>query len=350
MSAVPLSPAALQSRLATFPRTKLAFLPTPLEACTRLSRELGGPDIFIKRDDMTGLAFGGNKTRQLEFVFGEVLASGADTVVAGAYTQSNWCRQIAAAARKYGLEPVLVLAQGVKGSQLQGNLLLDVLMGADVTVLPVLDEELQPHLDAKVLQLQSAGRKPYLISSFETRTQSLASLGYVEAVLEICDQLGRAPDYIYVAGSEMSPAGLITSVRALGLATKVMSISPIVYPESRQVVIARICNAIAKRLRLDLAFEPHDIAVDDAYIGEAYGIVSEGGRMAIRLLATSEGLILDPVYTSKCMAGLIDYIQRGKLMKGETAVFVHTGGLPALFAYAKDLALPNVKLATKDEP
>jgi L-cysteate sulfo-lyase len=350
MSSVPLSPTALKSRLATFPRTKLAFLPTPLEACAQLSRELGGPEIFIKRDDMTGLAFGGNKTRQLEFVFGEVLASGADTVVAGAYTQSNWCRQITAAARKYGLEPVLVLAQGIKGTQLQGNLLLDVLMGADITVVPVLDEKLQPHLEAKVLQLQRAGRKPYLISSFETRTQSLAALGYVEAVLEICDQLGRAPDHIYVAGSEMSPAGLMTGVHALGLATRVTSISPIVYPESRQAEIARICNAIAKRLRLDLEFEPHDILVDDAYIGEAYGIVSEAGREAMHLLATSEGLILDPVYTSKGMAGLIDHIRRGKLMKGETAVFVHTGGLPALFAYAQDLALPDVKLETRIAP
>ena len=350
MLAVPLSPAVLKDRLATFPRAKLAFLPTPLEACVRLSRELGGPDIFIKRDDLTGLAFEGNKTRQLEFVFGEVLAASTDTVVAGAYTQSNWCRQISAAARKYGLEPVLVLAMGVGGPQVQGNLLLDMLMGADVTVVPALDEELQPYLEAKALQLQRAGRKPYLISSFETRTQSLAALGYVEAVLEICDQLGRAPDHIYVAGSEMSPAGLMTGVRALGLATKVTSISPIAYPEPRRVEIARICNGVAKRLGLDLEFQPDDIAVDDAYIGEAYGIVSEAGHEAIRLLATREGLILDPVYTSKGMAGLIDQIRQGRLVKGESVIFVHTGGLPALFAYAQDLALPDVKLAKEITP
>src|SRR5688572_29737360 len=121
-----LSAQALRAKLAKFPRVKLAFLPTPLEACPRLSAALGGPEIFIKRDDLTGLAFGGNKTRQLEFVFGEVLASGADTVVAGAYTQSNWCRQITAASRKHGLKPVLVLAHGVKGPMLQGNLLLDL--------------------------------------------------------------------------------------------------------------------------------------------------------------------------------------------------------------------------------
>ena len=239
-----------------FPRRKLAHLPTPLEACPRLSAALGGPEILVKRDDMTGLAFGGNKARQLEFVFGQVLESGAETVVAGAYTQSNWCRQITAAARKYGLEPVLVLAHGLKGPLMQGNLLLDRLMDADVTILNVLDEELQPHLEAKAEALRKAGRRPYVISSFEVGTQSLAALGYVEAVLEICDQLGRAPDHIYVAGSEMSPAGLTVGARVLGLPPRVVSVSPIVYPESRAEEIARICNAIAARLGITPASSP----------------------------------------------------------------------------------------------
>ena len=340
-----LTPAELRARLAGFPRTRLAYLPTPLEPGPRLSAALGGPDILVKRDDLTGLAFGGNKTRQLEFVFGDVLAAGADTVVAGAYTQSNWCRQITAAACKHGLKAVLVLAHGVKGPLLQGNLLLDLVMGAEVTVLPVLDEELQPHLEARAEALRRAGARPYLISSFATGTQSLAALGYVEAVLEICDQLGAAPDHLYVAGSEMSPAGLIVGARALGLPTRVVSVSPIAYPESRQDEIARICNAIAARLGLDLSWAPADILVDDGFIGEAYGIVSAAGREAMTLLARSEGLLLDPVYTSKGMAGLIDHVRRGRLRAGETAVFVHTGGLPALFAYADDLGLGPVREA-----
>jgi L-cysteate sulfo-lyase len=340
-----LSPAALRERLARFPRTQLAYLPTPLEDCPRLSHYLGGPRILIKRDDLTGLAFGGNKTRQLEYVFGAVIESGADTVVAGAYTQSNWCRQITAAARKYGIEPVLVLAHGVKGPLLQGNLLLDELMGADITIIDVLDEELQPHLEAKAEQLRQAGRKPFLISSFAVETQSLAALGYVGAVLEIVEQLGRAPDYIYVAGSEMSPAGLTVGARVLGLPTRVVSVSPIVYPESRQEEIARICNATAARLGTDLHFEPEDILVDDNYIGEAYGIVSDGGREAMQLLARLEGVILDPVYSSKGMSGLIDHARQGRLAKGETAVFVHTGGLPALFAYSADLQLPQLTVS-----
>jgi 1-aminocyclopropane-1-carboxylate deaminase/D-cysteine desulfhydrase-like pyridoxal-dependent ACC family enzyme len=340
-----ISPEALKARLATFPKTSLAYLPTPLEPCRRLSVALGGPDILVKRDDLTGLAFGGNKVRQLEYVFGAVLESGADTIVAGAYTQSNWCRQITAAACKHGLEVVLVLAHGRKGPTLQGNLLLDVLMGADVTVIPVLDEELQPHLEARAEELRSAGRKPFVVSSFEVGTQSLAALGYVAAVIEICEQLGRAPDYLYVAGSERSPAGLNVGVRALGLPTKVVSVSPIVYPEPRQEEIARIANVAAERLGLPLRFSPDDILVDENYIGEAYGIVSEAGREAMMLLARSEALILDPVYSSKAMSGLIDHVRKGRIVKGETVVFVHTGGLPALFSYAQDLGLPEVKIA-----
>jgi 1-aminocyclopropane-1-carboxylate deaminase/D-cysteine desulfhydrase-like pyridoxal-dependent ACC family enzyme len=341
-----LSPAELRARLAAFPRASLAYLPTPLEPCPRFSAALGGPEILVKRDDLTGLAFGGNKTRQLEFVFGEVIAAGADTVVAGAYTQSNWCRQITAAACKHGLKAVLILAHGVKGPLVQGNLLLDLVLGADVTVIPVLDEELQLHLEARAQALRLAGARPYLISSFETGTQSLAALGYVEAVLEICDQLGRAPDHIYVAGSEMSPAGLIVGVRALGLPTKVASVSPISYPERRQDEIARICNGIAARLGLELRFASADVLVDDGYIGDAYGIVSDAGREAIALLARTEGLLLDPVYTSKGMAGLIDHVRQGRLQAGETVVFVHTGGLPALFAYASDLGLGALRQAT----
>ena len=342
MAQLPLTTEALAERLAKFPRVPLAHLPTPLELCPRFSRAIGDINVLVKRDDLTGLAFGGNKTRQLEFVFGEVLRSGADTIVAGAYTQSNWCRQITAAARKFGLDVSLVLAHGVKGPMLQGNLLLDRIMGADVTIIEVLDEELQPHLEAKANALRAQGRKPFLISSFELATQSLAALGYVEAVVEIVRQLaamGRTLDHIYVAGSEMSPAGLNVGVKALGLPTRVVSISPIAYPEGRAEEIARIATACAGLLGTNARFDPADIVVDDAYIGEAYGIVSDQGREAMMLLARSEGIVLDPVYTSKGMAGLIGHVRRGAITKGANIVFVHTGGLPALFAYAQDLGL-----------
>jgi 1-aminocyclopropane-1-carboxylate deaminase/D-cysteine desulfhydrase-like pyridoxal-dependent ACC family enzyme len=336
---------ALADRLAQIPRVPLAHLPTPLEVCPRFSKALGNINVLVKRDDLTGLAFGGNKTRQLEFVFGEVLRSGADIVVAGAYTQSNWCRQITAAARKFGLDVSLVLAHGVKGPMLQGNLLLDRIMGAEVTILNVLDEELQPYLEAKANELRAQGRKPFLISSFELGIQSLAALGYVEAVVEIVRQLavmGRTLDHIYIAGSEMSPAGLNVGVKALGLPARVVSISPIVYPEGRAEEVARIATACAGRLGLDVRFDPGDIIVDDGYIGEAYGIVSDAGREALMLLARTEGIMLDPVYTSKGMAGLIGHARQGIITQGANVVFVHTGGLPALFAYAQDLGISPV--------
>jgi 1-aminocyclopropane-1-carboxylate deaminase/D-cysteine desulfhydrase-like pyridoxal-dependent ACC family enzyme len=320
----------------------LAVLPTPLEACPRLSAALGGPDIFIKRDDLTGLAFGGNKTRQLEFVFAEVLASGADTVVAGAYTQSNWCRQITAAACKLGLRPVLLLARGVKGDLLQGNLLLDRLMGAEIEILDVLDEELQPFLEAKAKALMAAGRRPYLISSFMVETQSLAAIGYVQAVIETLEQLaalGRHADWFYVAGAEMSPAGLIVGTKSLGCGTSVVSISPVRYAESRESEISRICNATAGRLGLKMNFTREDVASDEGYIGDRYGIVTQAGLDALRLVARTEGIVLDPVYTAKAMSGLIDHIRSGRIGRGQTVVFFHTGGLPALFAYAGDLGL-----------
>jgi 1-aminocyclopropane-1-carboxylate deaminase/D-cysteine desulfhydrase-like pyridoxal-dependent ACC family enzyme len=206
----------------------------------------------------------------------------------------------------------------------------------------VRDEELQPYLEAKTASLLRAGRKPFLISSFDTATQSLAALGYVEAVLEMTEQLtalGRPLDYLYVAGSEMSPAGLNVGVRALGLPTQIVSVSPIIYPEPRAVEIARIATATAERLGLHTTFDPQDIKVDDGYIGEAYGVLSPRGREAMELLASTEGMMLDPVYTSKGMSGLIDHVRKGIIPPGKTAVFVHTGGLPTLFAYADDLGL-----------
>ena len=336
------SRAELESRIAALPRVSLAHLPTPLDHCPRLTAELGGPQIYIKRDDMTGLAFGGNKTRQIEFIFSEALAAGADTVVTGAYSQSNLCRQITAAARKLDMQPVLVLLHGEKGPMLQGNLLLDRLMGADVTVVDGSDSErLTPLLEQKVEELKAQGRRPYFIAPFALETQSLAAIGYVNAALELDAQLeamGVRADYMYVSGANMTPAGLLVGMRALGAATRVVDITPITWTEDRQTDIARIANAAAARLELDLAIRPEDVINEDAYIGERYGVVTPEGKEAFTLAAQTEGIILDPVYTSKAMAGLIDHIRTGRIGKHETVVFLHTGGVPAVFAYAEELA------------
>jgi len=337
----PLSRAELKARIDRLPRTRLAALPTPLEACPRLTAALGGPEILVKRDDMTGLAFGGNKARQLEFLFPGIVASGCDTIVAGAYTQSNWCRQITAAACRLGLKVELVLVHGIKGPKLTGNLLLDKLMGANVTIVDIDDvQRLPPILEAKTQELKAAGRKPYLVSPFAMSTLSISTVGYVEAMVEIDEQLsarGLKADCVYVSGANMTPAGLLLGTKALGLPTRVVGISPVRWDEDRATDIARIANAAAKHLELDVTVSPADVENDDGYVGPKYGLVTPECREAVKLVASTEGLILDPVYTGKAMAGLIGHVRQGKLRKGETAVFLHTGGMPAVFAYAEDL-------------
>ncbi len=338
-----LTRAELVERIGRHPRVPLAHLPTPLDPCPRLSAALGGPRILVKRDDMTGLAFGGNKTRHLEFVFADVLAAGADTVVAGAYTQSNWCRQMTAAACKLGLRVSLVLIHGEKGPRVQGNLLLDRLMGAEVTVVDIdTMERLTPLLEEKAAQLKAEGRKPYVVAPFALDQQARSALGYVNAAAELDAQLeatGLDPDALYICGANMTPAGLITGLRALGRRARVVAITPIQWEEDRATDIARIANAAAAQLDLDLTIRPEEVTADDGYIGPRYGVVTEQSRAALKLVAETEGLFLDPVYSSKAMAGLIDHVRQGRVGQDETVVFVHTGGTPALFAYAEDMAL-----------
>ncbi len=334
---------ALQSRINNLPRVQLAHLPTPLEFCPRLTEALGGPEIWIKRDDCTGLALGGNKTREFEFVFAEAQKQGADTIVTGAGSQSNWCRQAAAAACKLEMKSVLILLNGIKGPTLQGNLLLDHLLGADITIVGGENfQQLGPLLEAKVAELREEGRKPYLMDPFSLPTQSLAALGYVDALLELDVQLeerGKEVDYIYMAGANMMPAGVAVGTKALGSKTKIIGITPLRLDEDRPTDIARIATATAERLDLDLIFHPEEIYNDDSYVGERYGIMTPECREALKLVAKTEGIILDPVYTGKGMSGLIDHIRKGRIGKNETVIFLHTGGTPALFAYADDLEL-----------
>ncbi len=335
--------AELAAALERIPRVALAALPTPLDAAPRLAAALDGPEIWIKRDDLTGLCFGGNKTRQLEFVFADLLAKGCDTVVAGAYTQSNWCRQMTAAARKLGLDISLVLLHGEKGPVLQGNYLLYRLMGAAIEVvdLPSL-ELLQPYLDAKAEELRAAGRRPYVVEPMGASNLSLGAIGYVKAALELDQQwqaAGLDPDWLVLSGANMTPAGLLLGLKALGRKTRLVNMTPVKWTEDRAVDIARIANGAAERLGIATRIEPAEVESHDEYIGERYGVVSDGCREALRLVARTEGVILDPVYSGKAMAGLIDQVRSGRLSRGESVVFVHTGGTPALFAYAQDLGL-----------
>ena len=337
----------LRSRIDELSRVQIAHLPTPLEFCPRLTKALGGPEIWLKRDDCTGLALGGNKTRQLEFVFAEAKRRGADTIVIGAASQSNWCRQTAAAACKFGMDSVLILVHGVKGATLQGNLLLDHLLDADVTIVEGEDlQQLPPLLEERAQKLKRAGRKPYLMNPFGLPTLSLSAVAYVNALLELDVQLeeqGKNADYIYLSGANITPAGLALGAKALGCRTKVIGITPIRWDKDRSSDIARIASATAERLGLNMVMRPEEIYNEDVYVGERYGVMTAECRAALKLVAKTEGIILDPVYTSKAMAGLIDHIQQGRISKNETVIFLHTGGTPALFAYAEDLELATPK-------
>ena len=338
---LPLTTPQLRARIAELPRLRLAHLPTPLDFCPRLTAALGGPRIYIKRDDLTGLAFGGNKTRQLEFLFPGILEQKPDTVIAGAYTQSNWCRQITATAAKLGLKARLILVHGEKGPVPQGNLLLDRLMGAEVTVVDLRDmHDLAPLLAAAGEELRRAGRRPYVIQPFDLEVLATSAIGYVNQAAELDDQLSEAglkADYIYLAGANITPAGIQLGQKALGRATKVVSICPISWKDDRAADISRIASAAARRLNLPISLEPGEVSVDEGYIGERYGVVTPAGRAALRFVAETEGIILDPVYSAKAMSGLIDHIRSGRIGKNETVVFVHTGGTPAVFAYANEL-------------
>ena len=332
----------LAARIAAVDRIPLAHLPTPLDHCPRFTDALGGPQVWLKRDDLTGLAFGGNKTRQLEFLFADVVAKGADTIVAGAYTQSNWCRQMTAAACKLGLKASLVLLHGQKGGVLQGNLLLDHLMGAQVEIVDEDDiQNLGPRLAEKAEILAAAGARPYIVAPFDLPMLALSAVGYVNAAVELdaqCASAGFEPTHVYTSGANMTPAGLALGLKALRPATRLVNVAPITWDEARAVDIARIANGCAGRLDLDdLTLAPEDIDNHDGYIGPGYGIVTPEAREALRLLARTEGVFLDPVYSSKAMAGLIDHVKTGRLTRDDTVIFLHTGGTPALFAYAHDV-------------
>jgi L-cysteate sulfo-lyase len=332
----------IQARLETLPRISLAHLPTPLEECKHLSDTLGGPRIWIKRDDQTGLAFGGNKTRQIEFLLGDVMAQGANAIVTGAGSQSNFCRQLTAAAARFGLKICLVLMRSVKGSELQGNLLLDRLMGAEIDIIDEPESlRLIPHFERKAGDLRRRGYKPYIVEARE-RSAPLLSIGYVDAMLELLLQLREkriSIDYLYLSAANMTQAGLALVAKALGLSLKIIGITPIQWQEPRPTDIARIANRAAEILGLNVRLSPDQIMNSAEYVGEAYGIPTAKGNAALRLVAQTEGIFLDPVYTAKAMAALIDDVQSGKLRRDEIVLFLHTGGTPALFAYAQDLAV-----------
>jgi D-cysteine desulfhydrase family pyridoxal phosphate-dependent enzyme len=315
------------------PRVRLAQLPTPLHEMPRLSRVLGGPRLYIKRDDQTGLALGGNKTRKLEFSLGEALRQGADTLVTLGAVQSNHARQTAAAAAAHGLQAVLVL-RGEPPPVANGNLLLDHLLGARVVFTGARDREV---VALEIMAAETAaGRRPYLIPV--GASDEIGAAGYVAALEELnpqLDALGVRPDRLVLASSSFgTQAGLCVAAKALGFAAQIAAIAIDSARGELQAGVAGIAGPLAARLGVDVTVSPGEVVAYDGYLGAGYAVMGEPEREAIALVARHEGILLDPVYTGRAMAGLIDLIRRGEFGPRETLVFWHTGGAPALFAYA----------------
>lgn len=318
-----------------FPRFPLALLPTPLVEAPRLAKALGGPRIFIKRDDMTGFGFGGNKVRGLEFYIADALAKNADVIVTGAGPQSNHVRATATAARVAGLDMVAVMHDS-RPAETQGNLLLDELLGVDVRFTndsnrALVDTKIEEAAD----ELRRAGRRPYAIP--RGGASALGALGYVEFARELDSQLkamGVTPTRLALAtGSCGTQAGLTAGTRIYGAPYSVFGVT-VSRPVSECVQrIARIAGEAARLAGHEIDVKPEAVIVRGGFIGPGYGIPTPECAEAIRLVARTEGIFFDPTYTGKGMAGLIAEIRSGRIARDETVVFLHTGGEPGLFAH-----------------
>jgi D-cysteine desulfhydrase family pyridoxal phosphate-dependent enzyme len=309
------------------PRLRFAHLPTPVEALPQLSAELQGPHLLVKRDDQTGLALGGNKTRKLEFLLAEARANGAQTLITAGAVQSNHCRQTAAAAARYGFKCILVLA-GEPPSVVSGNLLLDHLLGAEIVWAKA--QERERILKETFQAAWDAGRRPYLIPYGGSNPTGAAA--YVFALQELLQQDIDTDWIVFASSSGGTQAGLVLGARLFGYRGKVLGISvdePAVVLKER---VAGLANSTADFLGEKIQLRPEDILVDDRYLGGGYGVLGEPEREAIALFARSEGLLLDPVYTGRAAAGLVDLIRQGFFPSQQSVLFWHTGGTPALFA------------------
>ncbi len=330
-------------RLPDLPRLPLAALPTPLETLPRLRAALEAaapgrpvPSLLIKRDDLTGLATGGNKTRKLETLLAMALAEGADTLVTVGAPQSNHCRQTAAAAARAGLRCVLVL--GGSAPMLDGgNLLLDRLLGAEIVWAGPSDRltVLAEAVDAE----RAAGRRPYAITY--GGSSPVGAAAYALAFQELSDQLAgagwRAQHIVVASSSGGTQAGLAVGAWAAGFHGQIHGISIDRTASEFAASLAALASDTAQMLGFDKTFASKDMIVHDAYLGGGYGVMGDPERAAIRLIAQTEGLLVDPVYTGRALAGLIDLIRQGRFRDDETVVFWHTGGLPAIFAYGNEL-------------
>jgi D-cysteine desulfhydrase family pyridoxal phosphate-dependent enzyme len=321
------------------PRFPLAQLPTPLEALPALTKALGGPRLLIKRDDLTGLAMGGNKVRKLEFLVGQALAERADTLITAGGAQSNHCRQTAAAAAKAGMGCELIL-NGTKPEMPEGNLLLDRIFGVHEHWIE--RRQRAAKFSEVAERLRALGRKPHVIPV--GGSNGVGATGYVVAMMELMEQLrlsGQRVDHIvFGSSSGGTQAGILLGARVAGFSGQLRGVSIDKNdPEhlEYEIEVVTIANAGADYIGVETRFTQDDVKMIYGYAGEGYGVVGELEREAIQLMARTEGILLDPVYAGRAFGGLLSLIRQGTFRPDETVLFWHTGGAPALFAYAREL-------------
>lgn len=309
-------------------RLKFAHLPTPIEALPRLSNALGRPRLLIKRDDQTGLAFGGNKTRKLEFLVAEARDQGANTLISGGALQSNHCRQTAAAAARFGFKCILVLT-GDEPKQPSANLLLDELFGAEIVYVPERKDR-DRIIQETFNRAGKEGLKPYLVPY--GGSNATGALGYAFAMKELMEQEANADWIVFATSSGGTHAGLVLGQRMFGYGGKVLGISVDESEEWLKRNVSEVASLTSEKLGKRIAFTPDEVLANDNYCSPGYGVLTEAEREAIHLFATYEGVLLDPVYTGRAAAGMIDLIRKGFFKNDERVLFLHTGGQPALFA------------------
>lgn len=337
----------LKDKIQSYQKKDLIQRPTPFYKLENLSRILGGPQIYIKRDDLTGLAFGGNKSRKLEYIMQDILDKGTDVVVTWAALQSNWCLQTAAAAKRYGIKPILVLFKTYDlPEEYDGNLLMDFLLGADIRIRDakkgqlIREEEAEELIADVINEVKEKGLKPYFAPIGGSMVGGsmdipLGAISYVDAYVEMIEQASELDVdvnfVLHASGSGGTQAGLTVGAVAMGKKVRVIGISVSEGKKSYTERVWKISADTAEALHLDVQFNLNDVVVFDEYLKEGYGIVNKDISEAIRITAENEGIFLDPVYTGKAMSALIDLIQKGHFEKNDNVVFFHTGGTAALF-------------------
>jgi len=311
----------------TIPRIPIAHLPTPVEALPRLTTALGGPKIYVKRDDQTGLAFGGNKTRKLEFLVAEAQSQGAKTLITAGAVQSNHCRQTAATAARFGFDCILVLA-GDFPKKPSANYLLDQLLGVEIVWANW--ETRRGDLQRAFEDAEGNGRRPYLVPYGGSSPTGAA--GYAFAIQELIEQKIRPDWIVFPSSSGGTHAGMVAGAEIFGFEGKILGIS-IDEPENEiKANVARLATEVAALLGNLTTFDAGQILINADYNEVGYGVLTDLEREAVQLFARYEGLLLDPVYTGRAAGGMLDLIRKGFFSQDETVMFWHTGGTPALFA------------------